>query len=164
MVDIIAPRRGEPIVGPNGVPTNRFFEYLEGAATQSNETVSDTEIDSSTINLSVGGINENARKIKNNELLLMPGNDPQLLYLLSKNFKIDEYATDHTVTKNEVVICTAAITITLVANFIGQRCYIKRTNGKVAISGAIDNKTNVILSTENSSVTLVYTPSGWWII
>ena len=44
MVSIVAPRRGEPIVAPNGVPTIRFFEYLEATATQSNETVSDTEI------------------------------------------------------------------------------------------------------------------------
>jgi hypothetical protein len=137
---------------------------LEASAIQNNETISDTEIDSSTINLSTAKIGENTQKIKDIELLMVPGLDPQLSYLLSKDFNINEYAVDHVVTTNEVVICTAAITVTLIANFIGQRCYIKRTNGVVTIAGTIDNKTNVILRTENSSVTLVYTLSGWWII
>jgi len=164
MVDIVTPRRGESIVDNNGVPTKRFFKYLEGSTTQSNNTVSITEIDSISINSSSAKTGEINRRTKDIDVLLPSGIDPQISYLLSKDFKVDEYASNHTVTTNEVVICTAEITVTLTGNFIGQRCYIKRTNGVVTILGTIDNATNVILNTENSAVTLVYTASGWWII
>ena len=164
MAEITSPRRGESIVDANGFPTSRFIQYLESLSSQSNKTMGDTEVGASTINLSSVSAGENARKIKDNELSLMLGSNPQLLYLLSKNFKVNEYAADHTVTKNEIVICTTSLTVTLDGNFIGQRCYIKRTNGQVIILGIIDSNTNVILDTENSSVTLVYMASGWWII
>ena len=164
MVDTVAPRRGEAIVNPDGTPTNRHFAYLESMTTQTNETVSDTEIDASSINLSSGKIGENARNIKDIENLLMPGLDPQLSHLLSKDFKVAEYSANHTVTMNEVVICTAAITVTLTANFIGQRVYIKRTSGRVTIAGSVDGEMTTILRTNNAAVTLVYTGSGWWIV
>lgn len=54
MTDFIAPRRGESIVTAEGVPTNRFFEYLEGSITQINETIPSTEINAESINLSSG--------------------------------------------------------------------------------------------------------------
>ena len=51
MVEVFAPRRGESVVDSNGLPTTRFFEYLESVSSQSNLTLTDTEIDSSSINL-----------------------------------------------------------------------------------------------------------------
>jgi len=56
MGEVIAPRRDESIIDENGRPSLRFVQYLEQSAGQVNETVSDTEIDSSSINLSVGQV------------------------------------------------------------------------------------------------------------
>lgn len=80
-------------------------------------------------------------------------------------FKAKEIAATYSTKENEIIICTAAVTITLNTKAkIGERVYIKRTNGKVTIVGTIDNKTNLILVSDNSSVTLLYTASGWWIL
>jgi len=49
---LITPRRGEPIITPDGFPTTRFFEYLDGNTSQVNETTPTTEINAESINLS----------------------------------------------------------------------------------------------------------------
>ena len=69
MADIIPPRRGEPIVGPSGVPTLRFLEYLERTATQTTETIVDTEIDATSINLAVGQVSALSDRIRDMEIL-----------------------------------------------------------------------------------------------
>ena len=69
MAGIVAPRRGEPIVGVNGIPTLRFLEYLEKTATQTNETVPDTEIDVASINLALGQVSELSTRVGVLELL-----------------------------------------------------------------------------------------------
>lgn len=74
MVDLIAPRRGESIVNESGTPTNRFFEYLEAATVQSNETVSDTEVDAISISLSIGRVGTLAQQVR--DLQLMIGINP----------------------------------------------------------------------------------------
>lgn len=69
MADIVPPRRGEPIVGAGGVPTLRFLEYLERTAAQTTETIEDTEIDASSINLSVGQVSALSDRIAKIEIL-----------------------------------------------------------------------------------------------
>lgn len=70
MPELISPRRDEPIVGGDGLPTRRFFEYLEGNSTQVNETLTDTEIDAVSINLTVGPINQLSQRLNNLENLI----------------------------------------------------------------------------------------------
>jgi hypothetical protein len=71
MVDnAVAPRRGESVVDANGIPTLRFMRYLEQVSTQSNETIPDTEIDSASINLSIGLIGSLAQKLADLEIEL----------------------------------------------------------------------------------------------
>ena len=80
-------------------------------------------------------------------------------------FPAKEISADYTTFRNEILICTASITVTLNPYpKMGERVYIKRTNGKVTIVGIIDNKTDLILTADNAAVTLIFTQSGWWII
>lgn len=91
--------------------------------------------------------------------------DSRVGILYDLRFITKEISADYTTKENEILICTAALTITLNLNpKIGERIYIKRTDGKVIISGTIDGKTNLILVTDNASVTVSYTESGWWIL
>lgn len=87
------------------------------------------------------------------------------VYLDHLTFPAKEISADYTTYKNEILICTDAITITLNTKpKYGERLYIKRTNGQVTIVGTIDGKTNLIINGDNASVTLVYTANGWWIL
>lgn len=72
-------------------------------------------------------------------------------------------AVDYTAKISEIIICTAAVTITLDPVSSGVKLYIKRTNGAVNIVGTIDGQTNLTLGIDNASVTLVYTTT-WWIL
>ena len=54
----VAPRRGESVVDTAGIPTLRFLRYLEQVSAQTNETIPDTEIDATSISLSVAAIGE----------------------------------------------------------------------------------------------------------
>ena len=86
-----------------------------------------------------------------------------LLYDL--RFTTGEVDVDVATRRNEILICTAAVTITLNPNAkVGERVYIKRTNGTVTIVGTIDGKTDLTINQDNASVTLLFTASGWWII
>lgn len=51
---LIAPRRSEPFVTDDGMLTNRAAEYLEQNTAEVNTVSTDTEIDPSSVNLSVG--------------------------------------------------------------------------------------------------------------
>lgn len=70
MADLVPPRRGEPISDTNGIPTLRFLEYLEANARQTNSTNVDTEIDTSSINLSVGNLAALLRRIEELEAVI----------------------------------------------------------------------------------------------
>jgi len=86
-----------------------------------------------------------------------------LLYDL--RFRAKELTASYTTSKNEILICTAALTITLNTKArIGERVYIKRTNGKVLIMGTIDGKTDLTIIQNNAAVTLLFTETGWWIL
>lgn len=86
-------------------------------------------------------------------------------YAYQKFFKAREVSAAYTTKYNEILICTAVVTITLNPYAkISEQVYIKRTNGKVTIVGTIDNKSNLILNSDNASVTLLKTQSGWWIL
>lgn len=86
-------------------------------------------------------------------------------YAYQKFFKSRELSINYTTKYDEILICMAAITVTLNPYAkINERVYIKRTNGKVTIVGTIDNKTNLIINHDNASVTLVKTQTGWWIL
>lgn len=69
MADIIPPRRGEPVVTPDGIPTIRFIEYLERTATQATATIPDTEIDAASINLSLGQVSAVSDRVSKLEAL-----------------------------------------------------------------------------------------------
>jgi hypothetical protein len=86
-------------------------------------------------------------------------------YAYQKFFKAKEINANYTTKENEILICTSNITVTLNTTAkIGERVYIKRTNGQVTVVGTIDNKSNLVMVAENSSVTLLHTTSGWWIL
>jgi len=96
---------------------------------------------------------------------LYTNTDSRTGILYDLRFRSKEIAADYTTKENEILICTAAIIITLNTKAkIGERVYIKRTNGKVTITGTIDNKTNLVLTANYDSVTLLFTESGWWIL
>jgi len=85
--------------------------------------------------------------------------------LYDLRFRTTELSADYTTSRNEILICTAAITITLNTKAkIGERVYIKRTDGKVLIVGTIDGKTDLTIIQDNASVTLLFTQTGWWIL
>lgn len=75
MVDIIAPRRGENVTDKNGLPTVRFYEYLEAVATQTNKTTPDTDVDTLSISQSVAEIGAIKQKILEIEAII---GDPTL--------------------------------------------------------------------------------------
>lgn len=70
MVDIIAPRRNEAITSQEGMPTRRFFEYLEQTSQLVNETIPETEINASSVNLTAGQIASLAERIEQIEITL----------------------------------------------------------------------------------------------
>jgi hypothetical protein len=67
---LVPPKRGEPVIDKNGVPTVRFMEYLERSATLVNDTVTSTETDIDSVNLTTAMIDDLQRQIDNLRLLV----------------------------------------------------------------------------------------------
>lgn len=96
---------------------------------------------------------------------LYTNTDSRTGLLYDRRFITGEVSADMATRRNEILICTAAVTITLNPTAkVGERVYIKRTNGKVTIIGTIDGKTDLTINQDNAAVTLLFTTSGWWII
>jgi len=72
MADLIAPRRNEPFVDDSGMLTRRSAEYLEQNTTDVNTVSTDTEVDPSSINLSVGINAQQSKQINDLETDLFP--------------------------------------------------------------------------------------------
>lgn len=70
MVDIISPRRGENIIDKFGVPTLRFFEYLEASTGQVNSTIPNSEVDAFSLDLSTAAISRLSKRTDVLELLI----------------------------------------------------------------------------------------------
>lgn len=83
--------------------------------------------------------------------------------LLQKQEKVKIISADYTVIENEILICSAAVTITLSPKRYGVKVYIKRTTFQVDIIGTIDGVANLTLGVNYASVTLIYTTT-WSII
>jgi hypothetical protein len=148
-----------------GLLTRSFFRWLiqlyerTGGA---NDLIETANFDSSNMFYSESKISELEKELNSLMIESIGGHSS---YFEFYNFKAKEISANYTTFRNEILICTSNITVTLNPRpEMSERVYIKRTNGKVTISGTIDGKTDLILTADNASVTLIFTQSGWWII
>lgn len=166
-IDQLHPRL--QLINSDGTPTHFFLRWLQ-ATWERTGGPDDAINEIQNGELAEVGVTDTALQVTKVDLAGL-GNevdmasDSRLGFLYDNRFVTREISADHTTTGHEEIICTAAVTITLNTTArVGERVYIKRTNGKVTIVGTIDNKTNLIIHQNNAVVTLVFTESGWWIL
>jgi hypothetical protein len=149
-----------------GLLTRPFFRWLTQLYERTGgpyDDIASVDIrELSLIGLTDSKITEQEKEIAALDVELSSGRSS---YFDLYTFPAKEISANYTTFRNEILICTSNITVTLNPYpKMGERVYIKRTNGKVTISGTIDSKTDLILTADNAAVTLIFTQSGWWII
>ena len=152
MAELIPPRRNE-FLTKLGVPTQRFAEYLEGLAQNSNSSTDE-----------IARIFELLTGFSELDDLFTPD--------ASEQVKSDTVVTssNYTTLGNQVVICTSSITVTLNAEPEDQEIVkVIVTNGKVNISAngkTINNELDAIIKRNNTTWDIMYVLDidGWRVI
>lgn len=187
MADLIPPRRNE-FLTREGVPTQRFAEYLEAIANSTNSNTDGVDLLAS-LNVNGAALASIAKDIENLPALAEVKNNLVIADILkrisdlevsfdfpvssglsefSQKKRIVEVTANHTTKNSEVVICnnSAAITVTLNPSpNDGEQVSIKRRDASVTVSGAIDGGTILAIGMKYDAPTLLYTTSaGEWSI
>jgi len=113
MAEIIAPRRGQ-FLTENGLPTQRFVEYLEALATQTNDTTTQSDVFSALSNSSYA-IAALTKKINDIELQFSFANEAKFSNLETKR-KIVTVTSNYTTKGNELVVVNSPSLVTITLN------------------------------------------------
>jgi len=162
---IIPPRRNQ-LLTKDGLPTQRFIEYLESLAGSTNDFTD--QIDQLNITTDLPSPMGSIIKRLNDIDLALNLSSAGLLGGIPKPFKIIEITADYTTSSNEIIICNNISAITITLNPTpknGETLHIKRRDSLITVNGPIDGDTTKNITLKYDAPKLVYTAdAGEWSI